>query len=121
MLTLNGHSREIVEKFRVFGLCEYESRVYFVLQVCGKTKVVDLWKKAGLPQSRIYYTVQSLAMKNLVEITAQYPLEVRAKRFLRFANEFLNERKCLLGELKEMIEEYKEVMKNKENFVRVMV
>lgn len=121
MFTLNGHSREIVEKFRVFGLCEYESRVYFVLQVCGKTKVGDLWKKAGLPQSRIYYTVQTLVMKNLVEITKQYPLEIKAKPFLRFANEFLNERKCVLGELKEMIEAYKDVMRNKEKFVRVVI
>jgi len=121
MIALNGHSREIVEKFRTFGLCEYESRVYFALQVCGKTKVGDLWKKAGLPQSRVYHTVQSLVVKELVEITKNYPLEVRAKPFLRFANEFLNERKCLLGEIKDMIEGYKEAVKNNEKFVRVVV
>jgi sugar-specific transcriptional regulator TrmB len=121
MLVLNGHSREIIEKFHVFGLCEYESRAYFALQVCGRTKANDLWKKAGLPQSRIYCIIQQLMMKGLVEITKNYPLEVRAKPFLRFANEFLTERKCLLGEIKDMIEGYKEAMKNNEKFVRVVI
>ncbi len=121
MFELNGHSREIVEKFRTFGLCEYESRVYFALQVCGKTRAGDLWKKSGVAQSRIYYTIQCLTMKGLVEITQDHPLEVRAKSFVRFANEFMNERKCVLREMEEMIEEYREVVRRNRDFVRVVV
>lgn len=121
MFELNGHSREIVEKFRTFGLCEYEARVYFALQVCGKSKAGELWKKSGIAQSRIYYTIQCLMMKGLVEITQNFPLEVKAKSFVRFANEFMNERKCVLREMEEMIGEYREVMKRNREFVRVVV
>lgn len=121
MFELNGHSREIIEKFRTFGLCEYESRVFFTLQVLGKTKACDLWKKAGVPQERIYYMIQRLMMKGLVETTQNYPLEVRAKSFVRFANDFMNERKCVLREIDGMIEEYREVAKKNFNLVRVVV
>jgi hypothetical protein len=34
----------MVKKLAVFGLCEYESRVYFALQVFGRTRV---WKTVG--------------------------------------------------------------------------
>ena len=121
MFVLNGNSKEIVEKFRVFGLCEYEARVYFALQVCGKSKAGQLWQMSGIPQSRVYHTIQSLEMKGLVEMTKNHPLEVRAKHFLRFANDFLNDKKCMLGEIQDMIDGYKEAMRSNKRLLRVVV
>lgn len=40
---------------------------------------------------------------------------------MRFANDFLNERRCLLGEIKDLIDIYREMMKNNEKFVRVVI
>ena len=121
MLTLNGNSEEITKMFKPFGLTEYEARVYFTLQVCGRTRISRLWVKAGIPQSKIYQVVPNLAVKELIEIIPKFPKEVRAKPFLRFANDFLTTKKCLLEEIEETIDEYREVLKNKEKFVRVMV
>lgn len=121
MFVLNGNSKDIVEKFRLFGLNQYEARVYFALQVLGKTRAGELWKRSGIPQNKIYLTMDCLVMKGLVENTNLHPREVEAKPFLRFANEFLMDKKSVLAEIQNKIEEYKEVMKNKEKFVRVMV
>ncbi|WP_182129253.1 helix-turn-helix domain-containing protein [Nitrosopumilus sp. b3] len=102
---------EILKKLKTFGLGDYESRVYFTLQVNGKTKAGMLWKEAGVPQSKIYYLLDALEMKGLVEQTQRNPREVRAKSFLRFANEYLTEKKILLREIDESIKENKYLLK----------
>ena len=57
MFVLNGNAEQITKLFRSFGLNEYEARVYFALQVCGKTRAGELWKKVGIPQSKVYYVL----------------------------------------------------------------
>ena len=99
MFVLNGNSEEITKLFRPFGLTEYESRVYFTLQVCGQTPISRLWTRAGVPQSKIYQILPELVVRGLVEIIPKFPKEIRAKPFLRFANDFLTEKKCLLDEI----------------------
>jgi len=120
MFTINGNGKEVAELFKKFGLNEYESRVYFTLQISGKTKVGKLWVPAGVPQSKVYNTVQMLSTKGLVETTNLKPLEVRAKPFLRFANEYLTDKKCSLYEIQEKIDGYREVTRNNK-LVRVVV
>lgn len=120
MYVLNVNSDEIMKLFKPFGLTEYEARVYFALQVCGKTRISHLWIKAGVPQSKIYQIIPSLAVRGLVEIVPKIPKEVVAKPFLRFANDFLTERKCLLEEIDEKIREQRGVVKNS-RFMRVVV
>jgi len=119
MFAINGNIDEIKKMFKPFGLCEYETRVYFALQVCGKMKASELWKRTEIPQSKIYYTIESLMMKDLVEVTKHFPKEVKAKPFLRFANDFLTERRCLLEEINEKIEEHKEMRKATRKYVQV--
>ena len=96
MFVLNGNSEQIMKLFKPFGLSEYEARVHFTLQVCGKTKAGNLWKKAGVPQTKIYYLLEILTMKGLIETTRQHPREVRTKPFLKFALDFIQEKKLLL-------------------------
>lgn len=120
MFTINGNGKEIAELFKKFGLNEYESRVYFTLQVSGKTKAGRLWQSAGVPQNKVYHSIQTLSMKGLVEPTSLNPLEVRAKPFLRFANEYMNDKKCSLYEIQEKIEGYRGAVKNNK-LVRVVV
>ncbi|TBR09347.1 MAG: hypothetical protein EPO62_05215 [Candidatus Nitrosotenuis sp.] len=120
MLTMNGVGKEIVELFKGFGLGEYESRVYFALQIFGKTKAGKLWAPAGIPQSKVYNTIQVLSAKGLVETTSLNPLEVRAKPFLRFANNYMTEKKCSLYEIQEKIDDYRDAAKSNK-LVRVVV
>ena len=121
MYVLNGNSEEIAKLFRPFGLTEYESRVYFALQVCGKTRISQLWVKAGIPQSKIYQVMPDLASRGLVEIIPKRPKEATARPFLRFANDFLTARKCLLEEIGEKIDAYKETLRRNKELVRVVV
>lgn len=116
MFTLNGELEETIKLFKPFELTEYEARVYLTLQLCGKTKASELWKKAGIPQSKIYQIIPQLQMKQLIEITKLFPKEVKAKSILRFANDYLTERKCLLEEIEEKIKEYKQVVKRADKF-----
>lgn len=120
MFVLNGNSEEITKMFKPFGLTDYEARVYFTLQVCGQTKISKLWTKAGIPQSKIYQTISDLVIKGLVEIIPKFPKEVRTKPFLRFANDFLTARKCLLEEINQKIEEHKEALKKSEKLVQIL-
>jgi len=121
MFVLNGQSEEITKLLKPFGLTEYESRVFFALQVLGRSKAGDLWKKSGVPQSKIYYALDCLMLKGLVENTALEPREVEAKPFVRFANEYLLDMKTVLSDLNGRIERYRDLMKNREKFVRVVV
>ncbi len=68
MLTVNGKGKEVAELFRKFGLNEYESRVYFTLQVNGKTKAGRLWQSAGVPQNKGYHSIQTVSKCSLYEI-----------------------------------------------------
>lgn len=120
MFVLNGNSEEITKMFRPFGLTEYEARVYFTLQVCGKTRISKLWIKAGVPQSKIYQLMPELVRKGLVEIIPKFPKEVRANPFLRFANDFLTERKCLLEEINQKIEEHKNALKRNDRLIQIL-
>lgn len=120
MMTINGNGKELAELFKKFGLNEYESRVYFTLQVNGKTKAGRLWQSAGVPQNKVYHSIQTLSMKGLVEATDVKPLEVRAKPFMRFANEYMNDKKCSLYEIQEKIDAYRGAAKNSK-LVRVVV
>ena len=120
MFVLSGNSEQVTKMFRSFGLNEYEARVYFTLQVCGKTRAGKLWKNAGVPQSKVYYVLDSLTLKGLVENTAKFPREVKAKQFLRFALEFMNEKKILLKEIADMIEEHKEAIRKGAGYVQVL-
>jgi sugar-specific transcriptional regulator TrmB len=120
MMSVNGNGKEITELFRKFGLNKYESRVYFTLQVNGKTRAGRLWQSAGVPQNKVYHSIQTLSMKGLVEVTDVKPLEVRAKPFLRFAKEYMNDKKCSLYEIQEKIDGYRDAAKNN-RLVRVVV
>ncbi len=110
MYAINCH--DAVRNLKNFGLCEYEAKVYFTLQVKGKTRAGILWKNAGVPQSKIYCILDSLEMKKLIETTIKHPREVKAKSFLRFANEYLTERKILLREIDESIKESRATMRD---------
>ncbi|NIP61286.1 MAG: hypothetical protein GWN01_10295 [Nitrosopumilaceae archaeon] len=120
MYVLNGNSEEIVRMFKPFGLTEYEARVYFTLQVCGRTRISRLWTKTGVPQSKIYQVIPALEAMGLVEVTPKFPKEVRAKQFLRFANDFLRERKNTLRDIERKISEHREVLKNSKTQIRIL-
>lgn len=73
MFTLNGNQNKILKMLKKCGLNEYQSKAYFTLLITGKSKAWDLYKRSSVPQSKIYYVVEELKEKGLVEVEAGSP------------------------------------------------
>lgn len=80
MQVVNGKEKEIVDMLRGFSMCGYEARMYFTLLTIGEAKVMDITKKASIPQSKAYDVLESLVGKGFVEMTrVERPKAYRAK------------------------------------------
>jgi len=80
MQVVNGKENEVVGILRDFGLCGYEARMYFTLLTIGEAKVLDITRKASVPQSKAYEVLESLKDKGFVEMSeAERPKTYRAR------------------------------------------
>ena len=66
------------------GLNEYESKAYFTLLISGKSKAWDLYKRSSVPSSKIYYVVEELKEKGLVEVEGWKPKTISPKDFSKY-------------------------------------
>ncbi len=81
MFVLNGQATKGAEILRRYGLTRYESQAYFSLLLLGEVSAMNLSRQSGVPQSKVYYTLESLMDKGLVEITQLFPKKVVALPF----------------------------------------
>jgi sugar-specific transcriptional regulator TrmB len=68
----------VMEKLRQVGLTEYEAKAYLALlntHLCTATQVSD---KSGVPRTKTYATLESLAQKGWVRIMSGVPLLFKA-------------------------------------------
>lgn len=80
MRVVNSKEKEIVGMLNAFGLCGYEARMYFTLLAIGEAKVLDITRKASVPQSKSYETLERLKSKGFVELcSAERPKTYRAR------------------------------------------
>jgi sugar-specific transcriptional regulator TrmB len=80
MQILNGNEEKIVRLLNDYGLSLYEARTYFTLLTVGRAKVLEITRKASVPQSKSYEVLESLIDKGFVELTrAERPKEYSAK------------------------------------------
>jgi len=80
MQVLNGKEKEILEMLSAYGLANYEARIYFTLLTIGEAKVLDITRRASVPQSKSYEVLESLRVKGFVELSeAERPKTFRAK------------------------------------------
>lgn len=56
-----------------FGLSEYESKVYVALLRHGQLKVKDIAISSGVPRTKVYGVIRSLAGKGVVEVAGKDP------------------------------------------------
>ncbi|MGQ9780855.1 MAG: TrmB family transcriptional regulator [Nitrososphaeria archaeon] len=56
-----------------FGLSEYESKVYVTLLRHGQLKIKDIAINSGVPRTKVYGVVRSLAGKGIVEVSGKEP------------------------------------------------
>jgi sugar-specific transcriptional regulator TrmB len=70
--------KSVMEKLRQVGLTEYEAKAYLALlntHLCTATQVSD---KSGVPRTKTYATLESLAQKGWVRILSGVPLLFKA-------------------------------------------
>ncbi|MEM5801982.1 MAG: helix-turn-helix domain-containing protein [Candidatus Aenigmatarchaeota archaeon] len=101
---------EIIEFLRSLGLSDYESRVYYALISSGPSKALNLSASTGVPQSKIYATLESLIEKNLVEVSTGRPKKYKAitpsigfKNLLKFKEEEMERIKTKLNEIEKIL------------------
>ena len=68
----------VVEKLQKVGLTEYEAKVYVGLLGDHLSTATRLSEKSGVPRTRIYSVLQSLASKGWVKIYSGIPLLFKA-------------------------------------------
>jgi len=68
----------VVEKLRRIGLTEYEARAYLSLLNDHVVTASKLSEKSGVPRTKIYSVLESLALKGWVKIYSGVPLLFKA-------------------------------------------
>jgi len=79
MQVLNGNEKEIVDTLKDFGLSGYEARMYFTLLTIGEAKVLEITRRASVPQSKAYGVLENLTAKGFVEMSGERPKTYRAR------------------------------------------
>lgn len=69
---------DTVKFLQGLGLSEYESKTYAALSMSGPMKAGNLSKESGVPQSKIYWVLEDLIERQLVEVAEGKPKEYRA-------------------------------------------
>jgi len=105
----------VVEKLRRIGLTEYEAKAYLCLLKDHLNTAARLSEKFGVPRTRIYSVLESLAHKGWIKVYSGVPLLFKAvnpsevfERIKRDYNDFLKSVEATLD---------KEVIGVKEKFV----
>lgn len=81
ILTVRKYSMKVEEIFgflQKVGLNESEAKVYSTLSVTGPMKAGTISKESGVPQSKVYWVLEDLIEKQLVEVAEGKPKEYKA-------------------------------------------
>ncbi|MBU3904609.1 MAG: hypothetical protein KJ906_00465 [Nanoarchaeota archaeon] len=71
-------NQDTILSLKKFGLTEYESRTYLVLNIYGSSIASFISKHTRIPSSKIYDILNSLRAKGMVEICSTKPKKFRA-------------------------------------------
>lgn len=69
---------DIVKFLQGLGLSEYEAKTYAALAMGGQMKAGHISKQSGVPQSKVYWVLDSLVEKQMAEVAEGKPKEYRA-------------------------------------------
>jgi len=99
MFVLNGNADRIVKTLKSCGLNEYESKVYFTLLLTEGSKMGELSKKSSVPQSKVYWVVEGLRDKGLVDVSEEMPKVAVPRRFESYLSKTINEKQREISNL----------------------
>lgn len=75
----NLRSLRAYEKLKAIGLSEYESLIYLKLILNGPSTAREISESTGIPYTKVYEVLESLAIKGWIEIGQSRPMQFRAK------------------------------------------
>lgn len=78
MLLLNGKTDKTLHGFKGLLLAEWEPKAYFTLLALGELKPWEVARMSEILQARIYWILDELKEKRLVEQTNAKPIRVKA-------------------------------------------
>ncbi len=110
MFVLNGQATEGMEILRRYGLTRYESQAYFSLLVLGEIDASNLSRQSGVPQSKVYWTLEKLQDKRLVATTQKFPKKVVALPFEVYLAQYIRAKHEEIDELLESRKKLREVL-----------
>lgn len=99
MFVLNGNSEKIVGLLKKCGLTEYESKAYFTLLLTDREKMGNLCRRSGIPQSKIYWVVEGLESKGLVNQVNDFPKTVSALPLEPYLSMAINSKQKEIAEI----------------------
>lgn len=74
---LNGNQERVIRSIKTFGFNEYEGRVMFTLQVMGELTALELARKSGIPQNKVYDVIYKLVDLGIASIKDGKPMTIR--------------------------------------------
>ena len=99
MFVLNGNADRILKTLKSCGLNEYESKVYFTLLLTERSKMGELSKKSSVPQSKVYWVVEGLRDKGLVDVSEEMPKIAVPRRFESYLSRAINKKQKEISNL----------------------
>ncbi|MBS3055196.1 MAG: hypothetical protein J4452_01755 [Candidatus Aenigmarchaeota archaeon] len=93
--------KEVLEILKNFGLSEYEAKTYSSLLVAGPSKAGDLSFESGVPQSKIYETLEMLMERRMIEVFEGRPKEYKALPPDQTLRNLIEEKEVGIQKLKE--------------------
>lgn len=101
----------IVETMMRFGLSKYEAKAYVSLSKKNEITAYELSKISGVPQGKIYETMNRLLEKNLVNIVGDNPIRYIPVALDGYLDSYQNDVKESIGFLKTNMDKMKEHQK----------
>ena len=127
MAIVEENGKKVLDVLRKLGFSPYEARAYFALLLCGEMKAGEIAKMSGVPQSKVYVTLESLAEKEIVRVkdarpklyNATIPLHKIAKSYVESRQKEIDYAMKNGRWLNEVVNAISPVVKNHRNRVRI--
>ena len=126
MYVLNGNGKKILDSLTRMGLGVYEARAYFTLLLCGEMKAGVIARMSGVPQSKVYLTLENLADKDIVKVNDRrpktyqtVPLEVVVDSYITKTQEELQDAKKSRKWLRQVVKTFSPMLRNDKGNARV--
>jgi sugar-specific transcriptional regulator TrmB len=118
MMVLNAKEESVLRHLEELGLSLYEGKAYFSCLVLGRAKVREIARYSSVPQSKIYYVLERLEEKGLIEIEEERPKHVKAIPVKELAYRMVERRRKQIDNIRIAEKELEEIVETISPIIR---